>query len=324
VTSTLRKKRIIFKLLTTLISSCVCILVLVAAELYLHHKHGINLRGYRGPSLGTKQAGEKRVAILGGSTTWGFGVPAGQDVPAQLEKMLAQTNDAGTKVTTINLGWNNEGSYSFQFTLNDYDYLNYDAVIFYSGYNDLSEQRNYNVYRRRSPVFVWTGYFPLLPSLTLDKLTVWKSQLLGQNHHQIFQPPDVKRAPPPETFRQQAGPRNDATPASPFNSGTCPAEWSFYCDQLSEAINISIKKGKRVLIVTEPYISDRHVEQQRTIAGMISARFAENANVRYLDLGTAVDLRDPALCWDGMHLTQEGNRRIAAALVQPVRDLLQR
>jgi len=40
-------------------------------------------------------------------------------------------------------------------------------------------------------------------------------------------------------------------------------------------------------------------------------------------LGRTVDLRDKSLCWDGMHLTEEGNRRIAGALRQPVFDLLQ-
>jgi hypothetical protein len=35
-----------------------------------------------------------------------------------------------------------------------------------------------------------------------------------------------------------------------------------------------------------------------------------------------VDLRDQSLCWDGMHLTEEGNRRIAAALRQPALEML--
>ena len=88
-------------------------------------------------------------------------------------------------------------------------------------------------------------------------------------------------------------------------------------------MSVALKEGKRVLVVTEPYISNEHVAQQVAIANMLSVRFAGNPNVQYLNLGTAVDLRDTSLCWDGMHLTQEGNRRIAAALVQPVRDLLQ-
>src|SRR5712692_1639505 len=40
-------------------------------------------------------------------------------------------------VTVVNLAYNNEGSYSFKFTLRDYSYLNYDLVSLHSGYNDL-------------------------------------------------------------------------------------------------------------------------------------------------------------------------------------------
>ena len=41
-------------------------------------------------------------------------------------------------INVLNLGFNNEGAYSFKYTLKDYDYLDYDEVVLYSGYNDLS------------------------------------------------------------------------------------------------------------------------------------------------------------------------------------------
>ena len=37
----------------------------------------------------------------------------------------------------MNLAYNNEGAYSFRFTLGDYLYLDYDLAILYEGYNDL-------------------------------------------------------------------------------------------------------------------------------------------------------------------------------------------
>jgi len=40
--------------------------------------------------------------------------------------------------------------------------------------------------------------------------------------------------------------------------------------------------------------------------------------VQYVDLGGAVDLKQVALTFDGMHLTPEGNGRIADRLVPPV------
>ena len=85
---------------------------------------------------------------------------------------------------------------------------------------------------------------------------------------------------------------------------------------------MALAKGKHVLIVTEPYIADAHVEQQAQLQGMLSVRFANEPRLRYVNLGGLIDLSDAALCWDGMHLTEEGNRRIAAALVETSADML--
>jgi lysophospholipase L1-like esterase len=320
-----RKRTIALKLITLAVSTFVSLGVLVGADLYLHHKHGINVRGYRGPTLGPKGANEKRVAILGGSTTWGYGLNTEQSFPAQLHQLLTQTasqNDAA--ITVINLGANGDGAYGAKFTLQDYDYLDCDAVIFYTGYNDLGDAPNQLVQRHRSLLFVSTGYLQLLPMLTIDKLTVWKSQLLGQNDRAIFQPPNSQTIQSSQTLEQQLGKLTAPDGSSPQPSATCPPRWEFYCQQISESIDLALKKNKRVLILTEPYISDQHVAQQLALKAMIANRFAGNPNISYVNLGTVVDLRDKSLCWDGMHLTEEGNRRIAAAMVTPIRELLRR
>ena len=224
-----RKKRFIFKVVTVLISTFVCGSVLVGMDLYLHYKHGINLRGYRGPSVGRKQAGEKRVAILGGSTTWGFGLKAGQDFPAQLQRMLAGRPDSSHQapVNVLNLGFNNEGAYSFKFTLKDYAYLEPDVVVLYSGYNDAKNIENKIIFRHRSPVFLWTGFLPLLPSLTIDKLTVWKRKLSGSDERTIFEPPDVKTIKNGDELRKQVGSLTQKATTTDATTATC-AEWQFY------------------------------------------------------------------------------------------------
>lgn len=301
-----------------------CASILFGADYYLHRKHGINLKGYRGPALGQKQPGEKRVAILGGSTTWGFGLRVGQDFPAQLQAQMHQGPAPLTSsIKILNLGFNGDGAYSFKYALKDYDYLQSDAVVLYSGYNDLSGP-NFYVFRHRSPVFGWTGYLPLLPELTVDKLSVWKQQLMGHNEKVVFQPPELSQNSP-EALPKQLGPANNSNQKSVEipPAVTVPKEWQFYCDQIYETAQMALQSGKRVLIVTEPYISDQHVAQQKVLEAMIQTRFANQTHLRYLNLGHSVDLRDKSLCWDGMHLTEEGNRRIASALRQPVFDLLQ-
>jgi hypothetical protein len=54
---------------------------------------------------------------------------------------------------------------------------------------------------------------------------------------------------------------------------------------------------------------------------MLERRFGGDLRVRYANLGDAIDLTDPALSYDRMHLTPPGNTRIAAVLVQPVLEM---
>ena len=310
------------KIATAIISTVICVSILWGADLYLHRKHGVNIRGYRGPAVGRKPPGEKRVAVFGGSTTWGFGLRAGQDFPAQLEQILAQnkaTNAPTIKV--LNLGFNSEGAYSFTQTLLDYDYLDVDLVIFYSGYNDLNGPNYYN-FRHRSPVFAWTGYLPLLPSLAIDKMSAWKQQLSGKNERVVFTPPQLNHAGASPGLRQQLE-AQPGPPAEKYAGAFCSGKWQFYCERIKAAAELALAKGKRVLIVTEPYIADAHVDQQAQLEGMLARRFVREQRLSYVNLGGLIDLRDPSLCWDGMHLTTEGNRRIAAALMQPALDMLQ-
>ena len=311
------------KIATAIISSIICVSIFWGADLYLHRKHGINFWGYRGPAVGKKQPGEKRIAVLGGSTTWGFGLQAGQDFPAQLQLMLAHDQSAsGMTIKVLNLGFNNEGAYSFTQTLNDYDYLDTDVVIFYSGYNDLDGPNYYN-FRHRSPIFSLTGYLPLLPSLTVDKLSVWEQQLTGRNEKVVFRPPQSGQRSDSRTLRPQLRePEPRASPGENQMSAACSPKWQFYCERIVAASELALAKGKRVLIVGEPYIRTDHVEEQFELERMLRVRFAAEPHLRYLNLGRAVDLGDQSLCWDGMHLTEEGNRRIAAALTQPVLEML--
>lgn len=313
-----------------LISTLLMVSALLGAEFYLHRKHGINFRGYRGPTVGQKQPGEKRIVVMGGSNAWGFGLKAGQDFPGQLQQRFAERSQTlgGPPIQTLNLAYNSEGAYAFKYTLQDYDYLNYDVVLIYSGYDDLWH-RNYFVSRHRSTVFLWTGYLPLLPSLTMDKLGYWGNRLTKGYKPDVPTPPSASSRKTDEqtsgSSPKQMGSLTDSAQSNAGpTDGTCPAEWQFYCQQIYETTELALRRGKRVLVVTEPYFSDKHVQQQRALQGMLNKRFEGQANLRYLNLGRAVDLGDRSLSWDGMHLTVEGNRRIADALIQPVLELMQR
>ena len=55
---------------------------------------------------------------------------------------------------------------------------------------------------------------------------------------------------------------------------------------------------------------------------MLAAQFSNNTRVGYVNLGDAVDLNNPTLCYDTMHLTPAGNNEIARHLIKPVVELM--
>lgn len=52
--------------------------------------------------------------------------------------------------------------------------------------------------------------------------------------------------------------------------------------------------------------------------GRLHERFGAHPKLHYANLGRTVNLREPALAYDGMHLTSAGNARIADDLVEPL------
>jgi hypothetical protein len=107
----------------------------------------------------------------------------------------------------------------------------------------------------------------------------------------------------------------------------CSARWAHYCASMRRAIEWARAHGKGVLVGTQPYLSDSHVDQQRALSGLLQ-QFQADSLVRHVNLGLAVDLaKNPQIAYDGVHLTAEGNDVIAEGFVQPVlhmSDLLER
>src|SRR4029079_19632291 len=94
-----------------------------------------------------------------------------------LEQQLAQHHDRGT-YSVVNLGYNNEGAFSFAFTLKDYESLQYDLACLYEGYNDMMadpRRPNVSVFRHDSPVFRLTGYLPIFPIIFKEKAAMMLS-----------------------------------------------------------------------------------------------------------------------------------------------------
>lgn len=339
-----RLRRFVFACIAMALSATCCLAALFAVDLYAHRRAertaGLNIWGYRGPTVGAKAPGEVRIVFLGGSTMFGYGVVAGEAIPAVVERELrAQAGVA--PVSGVNLGYNAEGAYSFAFTLRDFAHLDYDVAVLYEGYNDMMGDPtapNTAVFRHESAVFRLTGYYPILPLALREKamslrfggnLDAAYAEARGEGKT-VFTPTVGQRTSAAaletalrvsESIGQQLGRLTDA-PSRTITAadGRCPYPWAEYCESVHLAVAEARSRGTRVAVVTQPGLfppmRERHVAQQDALRAMLRRDFAEDAGVTYVDLSGAVDLQDPALCYDGMHLTAAGNQQAGAALAR--------
>ena len=166
------RRKLVFAAAATALSAAFAGTLVLAVDVYLHKKYeniaGLNIWGYRGRTVRGKQPREKRIVVLGGSTAFGYGGTPGEAMPAFLERQLNARRGERGEVSVVNLAYNNEGAYAFIFTLQDYEYLDYDVALLYTGYNDIGGE-NTLVYRRESPVFRLTGYSLIFPLIFREK-----------------------------------------------------------------------------------------------------------------------------------------------------------
>ena len=306
---------------------------LLALDVYVHYRlaryAALNIWGYRGPVAGRKRPGERRILVIGASTVFGVGYPPEQAFPAALERGLQERSPF--PVSVVNLGFPGENAYAFRSVLEDYRYLQPDAVIFY-GNNNITLTAPI-VLRHESTVFRLTGYYPLLPTAMREKAMAMRQG--GMSHHDeqvVFEPGLATRtgasaladaAAVADTLHKVLGPlTRAATDPSPAPMGSCGDPWGSFCDAMHRAVAYARSQRLAVLVVNQPYMSDRQIEQQQALQAMLRRQFGADHDVHYLDLGWAIDLQDQTLSYDGGHLTPQGNQQLAERLIEPARSLL--
>jgi hypothetical protein len=341
-----RRRFFVFATITSVVPVVLMTMAVLAADLYLHKRAersaGLNRWGYRGPVVSRKQRGEVRIAVLGGSTAFGYGLRWDQAPPAILERELNARFGDAPRVSVVNLGFNNEGVYSYRYTLDDFAFLDYDVAYLFDGYNDLMGDGNQNrsLFRHESAVFRLTGYYPILPLVLNEKaMSIRTGGNLGQAYAAARNEPAGKTTFTPglagrtsaaalesaaaisNSLGRQIG-RLSPAPAPSAPSSTeagCSAPWSLYCQSMHGAAKHAIDNGKAVVIVLQPRLIDGaetvHREQQQALSAMIERRF-RSAPLATVDLSAAVDLHDRANTFDGMHLSSIGVERAMAMLAE--------
>ena len=342
-----RRKKILFALTAITIAAVGSVLLLLIADLVLHQRAersaGLNRYGYRGPVVGKKQPGELRVAMVGGSTVFGYGVRWEESIPAYLETELKHRLNGPVRV--LNLGFNNEGVYAAVPNLEDFSYLDYDVIVLYQGYNDLSGDQGVNrsIYRRDSAVYRLTGYYPILPLYLQEKAMTLRSKNVNAAYEQlgregqagavVFRPGLAQRtsaatldaiAAMTRALDGQFEKSGYADPPTAESASTVGCKFPFvtYCESLAAAVRFGLLRGKGVVVAAQPQIGGRtqqmHKLQHDSTAAMMSREFDGDRRVVWADLSTLLDLASADVTFDGMHLKPDANRAVAQAMVERV------
>jgi hypothetical protein len=339
--SSAARRRGAFRLVALALSLSAALAAVIGVDVWLHARYapwlGYNVWGYRGPIAGRKQPGEYRVAVFGGSVAYGYSVAPADTIEMFLERDLRAAAGAD-RLTVVNLAYNNEGAYSFAYTVRDYAYLKYDLAILFEGYNDLTDDPpNRSVFRQSSPVFRLTGYLPIFPMVFREKAA---ALMYGGDVNALYEKSGKRVFRPAWTARTQAGalttaaaiegrlerqlarisPPPQAAADRPADTGC--AHVPMYCRSVAAGVDAARAIGAQVIVGTQPYVVGHtrpvHMQQQQDLAGMLSRKYGGDPNVKYVNLGGVLDLSDPRLSGDGMHPTDVGDARLAEALVQPV------
>ena len=262
-------------------------------------RFGVNQWGYRGPLLGAAHRGV-HIVVVGGTAAFSPRTPWGDTLPAHLvsdlNARLGWTTPGGPSASVANLADPGAGAASYPDALRDFAYQRPDVVCVYDGYD---ADRSAGVLgRHRSVVFRLTGYLPQSPA-------------------QWFARPSETTVPEPAPSPSLLEP-----PSSTMNL-SCEGASAGYCGAMIETVRVGLQQGSDVFVAAAPVVSARQEQQQRSLAAALARAFAGERRVHYVDLGRAIDVRDPELASNGVYPTPAGSRilasQLAEAMLEPIR-----
>ena len=255
--------------------------------------YGVNQWGYRGETRASKEPGEIRVALIGGSSAFERDLSYGWTLAGQLDIELRNAGAPTRRVySVVNLSEPQAGADSYVDTLRDYAFLEPDVVCIFDGYDELERLPSHA--RHRSFVFRATGYLPTLPARMLGR-PGWLSDQDGGVA---------------ELLREGRGSRADVS---------CAGASAVYCAAMAATARFALRHHHTVIVVSPPSVSSRHAAQQRSLAVTLDQEFGRELPFRYLDLGASIDLSNRVHSPDGLHRTNIGNhvigQKIASAIL---------
>lgn len=255
---------------------------------------GYNYKGYRGFIKSEKKKDLKRIVTVGGSTTFGYGTNFKDSYPYLLEKKLNNK-----KFDVVNLGIQSNRIDGIYKDIIHYEYLDYDLVIIYSGYNDCFYKGKISYLTRHNNFFFkHFNYLPILQTYLIEKTIIslnlnleefYKKKKKKNDHIMCNEPKKIKNITIDEKkiFMKNIE----------LN----------YINSYRNVIEYLIKKNKIIIVLHQPLYGGELQKIQKELL----LKLLENFNIYQIDMGDFLNINNKNLFFDEMHLTKEGNSIIA-------------
>ncbi len=270
----------------------------------------VNSYGLRGGELADiKALNTTRIAVLGGSSVFGYLVPDGQDSCCELQRIL---NQDGLEVEVLNAG---VPGFNMTQCRQRFEHLiaplDPDIVVLYLGWNDIRFliTDDPNALDKTPPAPAWT------------KRVLAKSVLYGFLRYRLFPAQAPQFAPP-----SSANAHVTELGAQSFDTDLKELISSIRGTGATPVISTQIMASNPDCQELDDYLGsdESQISANRQVGEWICAKLRETAydeNILLIDC--AADLPcNKAVLGDAIHLTQEGHRIVAALWAKGLQPIL--
>jgi len=291
-------------------------LLALSLDLYAHKRverlGGVNIWGYRGPVMPQKRPNEIRLAFVGGSFAFGWGVAASETMPPTVRQLVSSVLDrpgrSPTLVTAVNLGALGLPMRDYAARVKQFGYLKPDVIGIYAAVGEPGD--GVHLPPADSAITTMTSYVPMLPLVLEEKGSVLAARgrrLAGSilmHTGRVLRSQDawIYRA----FFNRQAERALDEVSA------------------LEEAVDAALGLAPGVVVMMSvPGTARQHVATQ-SILERLASRHRTEPRVRFVDLGRDPVLYEQRLRLDGVNFSVAGHARVAEQIAPVVLDLVTR
>jgi hypothetical protein len=294
---------------------------------------GVNEWGYRGPIARQRRPFEIRVAIVGGTRAFGWGVPASA-LPAELSRVTMLTTDRPGNdlrpIVVVNLGRMGALPDDYPAIIEHFKYLQPDYICLF---DDLAVAGGSPITGTAgtSGIYQLTGYAPALPLVFREKGMAWR---LGDVRLGYARAASAQAAAQ-SIARRAAGSTLEAVGqtlaaadqrlASFVSRGqTRSGNQAGYADAMVAAVEAAHRHARGVIVVTSPADTAGQAANLLALQARLDARIGSPAWMRRVNLAEDAALsRDPGLRLDGWNYSSAGVAAVAGRIVPALLSLIQ-